>query len=484
MEGVEVKKELSEVEGSHQELKQCWEGSPELRIDSTGPDYVVRSLEDYLVGTEYCDLSIVCANNNVLQAHCAVISAVSDFMAAILREARRERDKIQLHLPDVAVEYLQSFLELVYTGCVRIEEDYRPEFLQLLKFLEVYESVQEVANHNLQGGLHEFDYDEFQEAKDDLQEVSKPIQISANQCFVRKDEEPIVTNQCQYKSKPKAARRPSKPKSRKRRLNEDGGGEATVKEELDLEDDQVREVQVEFCDPLEVDFSNYSKPLARDQLKVNGSAVHKKEKKEKPPVASLLAHLEAEAECAEEKLKADMATKAWLQTSSVQIPQMVTDMNGCQVLARVDARTNSAVAGTGRKCEKCRCPLCLDGKRILSPGESAVHLCHYPTCGKVYKKTSHLRAHLRWHIGDQPYPCSWPSCGKRFTRSDELHRHFRIHTGEKKHKCEVCERSFSRSDHLKKHMLSHHPDGDNTIEIDPTQILEVESYMEDEVLIQ
>jgi len=217
---------------------------------------------------------------------------------------------------------------------------------------------------------------------------------------------------------------------------------------------------------------------------VNGSAVHKKEKKEKPPVASLLAHLEAEAECAEEKLKADMATKAWLQTSSVQIPQMVTDMNGCQVLARVDARTNSAVAGTGRKCEKCRCPLCLDGKRILSPGESAVHLCHYPTCGKVYKKTSHLRAHLRWHIGDQPYPCSWPSCGKRFTRSDELHRHFRIHTGEKKHKCEVCERSFSRSDHLKKHMLSHHPDGHDTIEIDPTQILEVESYMEDEVLIQ
>ena len=45
-----------------------------------------------------------------------------------------------------------------------------------------------------------------------------------------------------------------------------------------------------------------------------------------------------------------------------------------------------------------------------------MHLCHYPNCGKIYKKTSHLRAHLRWHIGDQPYLCSWPGCVRRFTR--------------------------------------------------------------------
>ena len=109
-----------------------------------------------------------------------------------------------------------------------------------------------------------------------------------------------------------------------------------------------------------------------------------------------------------------------------------------------------------------------------SAGEPTMHLCHYPNCGKIYKKTSHLRAHLRWHIGDQPYLCSWPGCVRRFTRSgyssenfiffqkhllfrsDELHRHFRIHTGERKHKCGLCGKSFSRSDHLKKHTLSHH----------------------------
>lgn len=62
-------------------------------------------------------------------------------------------------------------------------------------------------------------------------------------------------------------------------------------------------------------------------------------------------------------------------------------------------------------------------------GKKKQHICHIAGCGKVYGKTSHLRAHLRWHSGERPFVCSWMLCGKRFTRSDELQRHRRTHTG-------------------------------------------------------
>ncbi|KAI1898132.1 hypothetical protein AGOR_G00069200 [Albula goreensis] len=88
-------------------------------------------------------------------------------------------------------------------------------------------------------------------------------------------------------------------------------------------------------------------------------------------------------------------------------------------------------------------------------GKKKQHICHMPGCGKVYGKTSHLRAHLRWHSGERPFVCTWMFCGKRFTRSDELQRHRRTHTGEKKFVCPECSKRFMRSDHLAKHIKTH-----------------------------
>ncbi|XP_033843708.1 transcription factor Sp3-like isoform X3 [Periophthalmus magnuspinnatus] len=114
--------------------------------------------------------------------------------------------------------------------------------------------------------------------------------------------------------------------------------------------------------------------------------------------------------------------------------------------------------GEGKRLRRvaCTCPNCKDsGGRGSGVGKKKQHICHIAGCGKVYGKTSHLRAHLRWHSGERPFVCNWMFCGKRFTRSDELQRHRRTHTGEKKFVCPECSKRFMRSDHLAKHIKTH-----------------------------
>lgn len=101
----------------------------------------------------------------------------------------------------------------------------------------------------------------------------------------------------------------------------------------------------------------------------------------------------------------------------------------------------------------CTCPNCVMPDR--STDRKKQHICHVAGCNKVYGKTSHLRAHLRWHTGERPFVCNWMFCGKRFTRSDELQRHRRTHTGEKRFQCSECSKKFMRSDHLSKHLRTH-----------------------------
>ncbi|XP_051938904.1 transcription factor Sp5a [Hippocampus zosterae] len=114
---------------------------------------------------------------------------------------------------------------------------------------------------------------------------------------------------------------------------------------------------------------------------------------------------------------------------------------------------------TARRCRRCRCPNCqsaaTSGGGGDEPGKKKQHVCHIPGCGKVYGKTSHLKAHLRWHSGERPFVCNWLFCGKSFTRSDELQRHLRTHTGEKRFVCPDCCKRFMRSDHLAKHVKTH-----------------------------
>ncbi|XP_066289881.1 zinc finger protein 502-like isoform X2 [Branchiostoma lanceolatum] len=113
------------------------------------------------------------------------------------------------------------------------------------------------------------------------------------------------------------------------------------------------------------------------------------------------------------------------------------------------------------KCEMKNCNSTFKRKYDLEKHVCSVHNrnrfpCPFEGCKQTYGVKSKMISHYKVHTGERSHQCSY--CGKMYRRTGHLRVHMRIHTGDTPYNCRLCNYSGRQYNSLRWHMKTHHPE--------------------------
>ncbi|XP_026859121.2 transcription factor E4F1 [Electrophorus electricus] len=140
-----------------------------------------------------------------------------------------------------------------------------------------------------------------------------------------------------------------------------------------------------------------------------------------------------------------------LETEATETTEQAEAGSSKGVLPSPEAESRLAEIQVTEECVEVEEETVDSSDKDIEAFPSRSHKC--PQCDRPFRTLSHLRVHIKGHVGYKPFKC--PACQKEFLTGYMLKKHMEVHVSERRYKCGECGKLFKAIGHVREHMRAH-----------------------------